>query len=187
MVDSIFIPSKAQLIKSILVCFSAQWDFLVWPYSRTGMYQVRSGYHLLGESHGNGVASSSDTDGQRKFWNSLWKLNVPNKVKFFLWRACTDSIPTMLNLCKWKIVPSAVCNHCHVGEEYVLHALWSCEAVCSVWCSCFPALPSEFSRVNSFRELLELVVYSSLNFEVFAMVCWALWNRRNKMRVGEVV
>ena len=169
--DSIFIPSKAQLIKSIPVYLSAQRDFLVWPHSRTGMYQVRSRYHLLCESQGNEVASSSDTDGQRKFWKSLWKLNIPNKVKFFLWRACTDSIPTMLNLCKQKIVPSLACNHCHVGEETVLHALWSCEAVCSVWCSCFPAIPSEFNKVNSFRDLLELVIYSSQNSEVFTMVC----------------
>ena len=93
----------------------------------------------------------------------------------------------MLNLCKRKIVPSSACNHCHVGEETVLHALWSCEAVCSVWCSCFPALPSEFNRVNSFRDLLELVICSSQNSEVFAMFCWALWNRQNKMRTGEVV
>ena len=123
LVDLIFIPSEAQLIKSILVCLSAQRNFLVWPHSRTGMYQVHSEYHLLCELHGNEMASSLDIDGQRKFWNSLWKLNIPNKVKIFLWRACTDSIPTMLNLCKRKIVPSSACNHCHVGEESVLHAL----------------------------------------------------------------
>nr|XP_023880462.1 uncharacterized protein LOC111992841 [Quercus suber] len=169
LVDLIFIPCEAQLIKSIPVCLSAQRDFLVWPHSRTGMYQVRSGYHLLCESHGNEVASSSDIDAQRKFWNSLWKLNILNKVKIFLWRACTNSIPTMLNLCTWKIVPSLACNHCHVGEESVLHALWSCEAVCSVWCSYFPVLPSEFSRVSSFRDLFELVVCSSLNSEVWPL------------------
>ena len=28
---------------------------------------------------------------------------------------------------------------------------------------------------------------SLLNSEVFAMTCWTLWNRRNKMWVGEVV
>ncbi|KAK7812952.1 hypothetical protein CFP56_006110 [Quercus suber] len=81
-------------------------------------------------------------------------------------------------------------ENCSVLGVYllsVLHALWSCETICSVWCSCFLALPSEFSRVNSFRDLLELLVCSSLNSEVFAMVCWALWNCRNKMRVGKVV
>ena len=141
------------------------------------MYQVHSGYHLLCELQGNEVASSSDIDGQRKFWKSLWKLNIPNKVKIFLWRACTNSIPTMLNLCKRKIVPSSACNHCHVGEETVLHALWPCEAVCLVWCSYFLAIPSEFNRVSLFRDLLKLVICSSQNSEVFAMVYWALWNR----------
>ena len=38
LVDLIFIPSEAQLIKSILVCLSAQRDFLVWPHSQTGIY-----------------------------------------------------------------------------------------------------------------------------------------------------
>ena len=140
------------------------------------MYQVHSGYHLLCELQGNEVASSSDIDGQRKFWKSLWKLNIPNKVKIFLWRACTNSIPTMLNLCKRKIVPSSACNHCHVGEETVLHALWPCEVVCLVWCSYFLAIPSEFNRVSLFRDLLELVICSSQNSKVFGMVYWALWN-----------
>ena len=55
-----------------------------------------------------------------------------------------------------------------------------------MWGSCFASLPSEFSRVSSFRDLLELVFFSSLNFKVFAMNCWAIWNRQNKLWVGEV-
>ena len=90
------------------------------------MYQVRSGYHLLCDLYENNVASSLDTAGQKFSWNRLWKLNIPNKVKFFLWRACMDSIPTMLNLHKRRIVRSSVCFLCHAGEESVLHALWFC-------------------------------------------------------------
>nr|POE59890.1 hypothetical protein CFP56_39459 [Quercus suber] len=93
----------------------------------------------------------------------------------------------MLNLHKRRIVPSSVYSLCHVGEESFLHALWSCEDNCSMWGSCFASLPSEFSRVSSFRDLLELVFCSLLNSEVFAMTCWAIWNRRNKLQVGEVV
>ena len=175
LVDTIFIPSEAQKIKSIPVCHFAQKDFLFWPLSRTGMYQVRSGYHLLCDLYENDVASSSDTAGQKKFWNRLWKLNIRNKVKFFLWRACTDSIPTMFNLHKRRIVPSSVCCLCHAGKESVLHALWFCQDICLVWGSCFTSVPFEFSRA------------SSLNAEVFAMTCWSIWSCRNKLRVGEGV
>ena len=71
LVETIFIPSEAQQIKSIPVCHFAQKDFLFWPLSRTSMYQVRSGYHLLGDLSENDVASSSDTTGQKNFWNRL--------------------------------------------------------------------------------------------------------------------
>ena len=71
LVETIFIPSEAQQIKSIPVCHSAQKDFLFWPLSRTSMYQVHSGYHLLGDLSENDVASSSNTAGQKKFWNRL--------------------------------------------------------------------------------------------------------------------
>ncbi|KAL0007150.1 hypothetical protein SO802_008652 [Lithocarpus litseifolius] len=50
-------------------------------------------------------------------------------------------------------------------------------SVCSLCCV----------RVSSFRDLLELEFCSSLNSEVFAMTCLAIWNHRNKVRVGEVV
>lgn len=36
----------------------------------------------------------------KNFWLHLWKLKVPNKVKSFLWRAFSNSIPTMQNLLK---------------------------------------------------------------------------------------
>ena len=170
LMDSIFLPLKAQLIKSIPVCHFAQEDFLYWPYSQTGMYQVRSGYNLLCDLNSSDVASSSNTVGQKKFWNSLWKLNVPNKVKFFLWRACINSIPTILNLHKRRIVSSSICSLCREGKESVLHALWSC-GISSVWGSCFASLPSEFSRASLFCDLLDLVFCSSLNSEVFAMTC----------------
>ena len=148
---------------------------------------MRSGYHLLCDLSENDVDSSSNTMGQKKFWSRLWKLNIPNKVKFFFWRACTDSIPTMLNLHKHRIIPSSVCCLCHAGEESVLHALWFFQDICLVWGSCFTSIPSEFSRASSFWDLLELVFCSSLNAEVFAMTCWSIWSHRNKLRVGEGV
>ena len=145
------------------------------------MYQVRLGYNLLCDLHNSDVVSSLDTARQKKFWNNLWKLNVPYKVKFFLWRACTNSFPTMLNLHKCRIVSSSICSLYRVEEESVLHASWSYEGISSVWGSCFASLPSEFSRASSFSDLLDLVFYSSLNSKVFAMTCWAIWNCQNKV------
>ena len=153
----------------------------------SGLYTVKSGYNLLCESSSRDAASSSNTAGTKKFWSNLWKLKVPNKVKSFLWRACTNSIPTMQNFLKQKVTQSYICSFCKVREEFTIHALWSCEKLQPIWNSCFSTLPSEFSRIHYFSDLVMLVFSSHINSEVFVMTCWAIWNKRNTVRVGEVV
>lgn len=67
---------------------------------------IKSEYNILCEAMNNEEASSSNSNDDKKFRKSLWKLQVPNKVEFFLWRASTDSLHTTLqNLLKRKIVP----------------------------------------------------------------------------------
>ena len=116
---------------------------------------------------------------------------MPNKVKTFLWRASTDSVPTLQNLLKRKIVPLSTCNLCKSYEEITCHALWFCEKIQSVWSMSFCSLPSEFYRTHSFADLLKLFLSSSQNANLFAnlfaMVCWTIWNKRNKAWVEEAV
>ena len=52
-------------------------------------------------------ATSSDTSNQKTFWNCIWKLRVPNKIKTFLWRVCSEALPTKENLRKRKIIDNA--------------------------------------------------------------------------------
>ena len=72
-------------------------------------------------------------------------------------------------------------------EESTIQALRSYEKLQAIWNSCFSSPPSEFSRIHSFSHLVMLFFSSHINSEVFAMTCWAIWNRRNKVWVGEVV
>jgi len=59
---------------------------------------------------------------------SEFTLKVPNKVKLLLWRAYTDSFPTMYNLFKKKIVPDSTCYLRMKESETILHMLWTCDA-----------------------------------------------------------
>ncbi|KAK6125469.1 hypothetical protein DH2020_040802 [Rehmannia glutinosa] len=52
-------------------------------------YTVRSGYKIL-------VKSIIDEQlGIEWSWGKIWKLKIPAKVKFFLWRACRNCLPTI--------------------------------------------------------------------------------------------
>ena len=37
------------------------------------------------------------------FWKKIWSINVPNKIKHFLWRAWREALPTKKNLCHRKV------------------------------------------------------------------------------------
>ena len=67
-------------------------------------------------------------------WNGMWKLKVPRKIKHFIWKACSESLPTKANLMKRKILTDPTCHLRGRVAEDTKHALWDCEAVKAVWC-----------------------------------------------------
>ena len=109
LIDKVFLPFEAQVIKSFPVCLTPQEDILIWPKSKDGMYTVKMGYQFLCEREDKERASVSSFDAAKIFWSGLWKLKVPNKVKTYVWRACTNSLPTLENLLKRKVVLSSIC------------------------------------------------------------------------------
>ena len=57
------------------------------------------------------------------------ELKVLNKVKTFAWWACSESLPTMVNLARRRVVLSNSCTSCNREPETVIHALWGYEKV----------------------------------------------------------
>lgn len=72
-------------------------------------YSIKSGYKLLCEDSSREEALSSSSATNMVFCYGIWKLKVPGNVNHFLWRACTNSLPTKVksheakNPC-WSIV-----------------------------------------------------------------------------------
>lgn len=45
--DLIFWPEEAEIIKRTLLCGVQSQDRLVWHYTRSGFFSVRSAYHVI--------------------------------------------------------------------------------------------------------------------------------------------
>ena len=112
MVDQNFLLFEANRIKAIPMCWMDQCDRLIWPDSLDGNYSVKAGYQKLCEEADASNASSSNPMQQKSFWKKVWKLQVPSKIKKFLWLVCTNALPTKENLKKRKIIDDARCNAC---------------------------------------------------------------------------
>jgi hypothetical protein len=94
------LPMDVDLILQIPLSSRRQTDFWSWHYNRKGIFSIRSTYRMLVNTRekreawlGN-VASGSNGVLFEKKWSSLWRTQVPSKVKVFLWRLAKQSIPT---------------------------------------------------------------------------------------------
>lgn len=66
-------------------------------------------------------------------WKDIWILEVPCKVKNFVWRACKEALPTKANLCKRRVITKATCENCKVMAEDYSHALFFCSDLQEAW------------------------------------------------------
>lgn len=68
-------------------------DRLAWTRTTNGKYSVKTGYQLW---HNRNVGVGAVL--QSKGWSKLWRLDLPHKMKIFLWRFCRNNIPVKSRL-----------------------------------------------------------------------------------------
>ena len=133
MLDRIFYDFKATTIKNIPLCRSIQEDVLIWPFNPDGEYSVQSGYRFLQEANTLQQSGPSNAEAMKPLWSKIWCLEVPNKVKNLIWRACKNSLPTKVNLACHKITSDSLCDIYRVHQEDTVHALFCCPVLSSLW------------------------------------------------------
>lgn len=85
-------------------------------------------------------------------------MNVPNKVKTFMWRACSDSLPTLKKLVQKTNVSSSLCASCLQAPKDVLHALWGCKNLLKVLSSEFKEPATTNNQFCSFADLFRVLI-----------------------------
>ena len=184
-VDRVFLPEEAATIKAIPLSLFAQNDLPFWPFSRDGRFSVKSGYHRLMELDETEMHGTTQTGTAAPVWKTIWRLNVPNRVKSLVWRAGRDALPTRVNLVRRRVLTDALCPECKVQSEDTQHALWSCPILKDVWKVNFEKLVTDTGSCSNFLEVLERAAAEKPSLDLFAMIVAEIWQRRNRARVGE--
>ena len=189
LIDSLFLPYDVEAIKQIPLSNQDHADKLIWPGTTHGDYSVRSGYRFLIDEEDKNLPGSSVPNPLQDLWNSIWTLKVPKKCQVFAWRATREELPTKLNLQKRHIPIGTTCELCDKKEEDTIHALWSCKQLQSVWDTEVWIQPLRNSSMVDFADLLSKVLHLGRDSEpeTFIIICWALWQRRNKIRLQQEV
>jgi hypothetical protein len=131
-VRSFFEEEVAKQILEIPISQGGGEDFVSWPFTKYGMYSVRTAYNLartekffLDQSKmSRGTSSLSEQDG--KLWKKLWATRAPGKMKINLWHFAHDCLPSGVQLCRRHIPASTACVFC-AQEETVAHTFLFCQ------------------------------------------------------------
>ncbi|XP_075074410.1 uncharacterized protein LOC142162013 [Nicotiana tabacum] len=170
-----------------IICLN---DRLLWHHSKSENYEVKSGYYLI--SKGLAVKTIRNSEAQaschsfpKSFWDSLWNLEIKNKLKYFLRKCVINSLPVNYTLAKRLQNRDKTCKICGLESEDVEHMLFRCPRSQLVWKQSPINLPgieniTDFSvwwynlflNDKHFSESTELL-YLSVN------IMWQIWKGRN--------
>ena len=125
--NEILTRNSVDVICAINLPNVATHDSLVWKYTSSGQLSVRSAYHLAFKlKTKEDMVGSSSSEANRRVWKKIWQLQIPNKVKIHLWRACMNALPTRQCLSRRHLILASLCPVCQADSETVTHDLWAC-------------------------------------------------------------
>uniref|UniRef100_A0A803NTN0 Reverse transcriptase domain-containing protein n=1 Tax=Cannabis sativa TaxID=3483 RepID=A0A803NTN0_CANSA len=131
LLNSYFQPIDVEKILTIPLSFFADQDRLIWHHSSSGIYNVKSGFHLATALEEQNDSSTSDPN--RGWWKYFWNLNLPPKIRIFAWKVLNNVLPVAAALFKKKIIDSAACSLCTSSWESIGHALFGCKHARNIW------------------------------------------------------
>ena len=128
LVNDIFSPRDRALIQKIHLSLSEEADKWQWVDDVKGVYTVKNGYRCLTKNRSQQARFAGLIN-----WKSLWRLQIPPKVRIFVWRVTTGCLLTLIALTSRMVDTSLMCPVCNLDYETSYHALVGCVSARHVW------------------------------------------------------
>lgn len=190
LVNTLFMSNEANVITGLpLSCFGAA-DKLVWHWSKNGLFSIKSACYQALEvlrdqkripRHTRHTREGST---QSKIpWSKIWKIDIPNKVKVFLWKVCNNILPTNALLHQRHCNDSPSCSIYGNANEDVRHVLLNCRVAKKVWKFWSRAHETEWIyQTRSFTDTLQEIIETKDNedFACIAVLMWQIWFNHNR-------
>lgn len=139
---------------------------IAWHYLNTGMYTVKTAYQFW-LSQNNFASSILNT----RSWNSIWKLQVPHKVRTFVWRFCNNSVPVRNKLRSRGV---------DIPIEHLSHIFFDCPFAMACWQKVGLVYAMEEVEFAPNWLLEKMATSSSEEKKNVAMTLWGIWFARNQ-------
>ncbi|KAB2616581.1 hypothetical protein D8674_023169 [Pyrus ussuriensis x Pyrus communis] len=110
-------------------------DWLIWEFNKNECYSVKSGYRWLQDRslELRDTCRPSVRGVPRSLWKGIWKLEVPPKLRHFLWLTVHGCLPTRDALFRQRSSQTSTYPICCCHDETTEHMFLSCSWVEPIW------------------------------------------------------
>ncbi|KAL6289403.1 hypothetical protein ACE6H2_006913 [Prunus campanulata] len=192
LVGCCFNPQEAKCIFTIPISLWGCPDKKIWHFNSHGAYTVRSGYEVAltlrrnGELGRKAEGETSQGDTQRRIWKSIWGVQVPPKIRTFLWKCCRNVLAVKENLRHRGLDVDTTCALCGQETETQVHLFFKCEFARVLWFAsplqldpcqilgedfsgCWEHLLKKYEQEEHCRDILQVCAFG----------LWRIWKTRN--------
>ena len=157
-------------------------DNLIWTANKTQQFSVKFAYRIALKWKSRDWVEHSSARQHGATWGRIWKLNIPLKVLNFIWRACSNCLPTRNNLWRRKVRIKATCDIYWQDLETTSHVLWTCPFAQNVWALMRGRVQKCSNEVDDFFLLFKKMqaALEADDLDRWAITAWSIWNARNK-------
>ena len=138
LIQDIFWPEDVAVIMQIPIDHDMD-DLPAWHFDAKGLFSVKSAYKVavsrrdVKASRDASTSGSSRGDNGDFDWYKIWKLQIPNKVKMFIWRLAHNSLPVRRNVSRRGVELDTKCPVCQRLDEDCGHLFFKCKYVKRCW------------------------------------------------------
>ncbi|CAL1373122.1 unnamed protein product [Linum trigynum] len=166
-------------IRSVLVDpMAGEDDQSIWNLSSNGLFTASSAFKAISPQHQSSLPPS--------FWQRIWKLHVPERVRVFMWMASKGRLTTN-SIRKYRhITQDDKCPECPDVSESNLHYLRDCVLAKAVWLKIIPAQEHSHFFSLGYENWLQENISNEDHGDwtgdwasYFSLITWYLWKYRN--------
>ncbi|KAK8627077.1 hypothetical protein V6N13_134704 [Hibiscus sabdariffa] len=126
--EALFDEEQVATICAIPLSKSGICDEIIWRLDGSGHYPVKSGYRLLRGDlpAAANVSVHAYSSLVTRFFNEMWSVNLPAKVKINMWRIANSFVPTFATLQSRRLNVINICPLCRSSGESIAHLMRDC-------------------------------------------------------------
>lgn len=138
LVQDVFSEFDAEAILKLRVNQDLE-DRPAWHFDKKGKFSVKSAYKVAVQKRETELGRTASTSeppsgGVSVFrWEKIWSMEVPNKVKMFMWRLAHNSLAVRRNLVRRGMKEDTLCPMCRRLDEDPGHIFFKCKQVKECW------------------------------------------------------